>query len=83
MDMLSRVIKNDVRELLRRIMTKTESEQRKYMVDYFNIIFGVHEKSAPYWAVTIKTRLQAKFVSALTPEEAASDYDLRKDIIVC
>ena len=83
MDMLSRVIKNDVRDLLRRIMKKTEAEQRKYIVDYFNIIFGEHEKSAPYWALTIKTRLQAKFLNALTPEEAAPDYDLRTDIIVC
>ena len=83
MDMLSRVIKNDVRALLRSMVSLSETEQRKRIVDYFNVIFGEREGSAFFWSCNIKTRLQAKFVNALTREEARPDYDLRQNILVC
>ena len=83
MDMLSRVIKNDVRALLRSMVSLSDADQRKRIVDYFNIIFGECDNSAFFWSSIIKTRLQAKFVNALTREEAQPDYDLRQNILVC
>ena len=83
MDMLSRVIKNDVRALLRSMVSLSETDQRKRIVDYFNLIFGECENAAFFWSSNIKTRVQAKFVNALTREEAQPDYDLRQNILVC
>lgn len=83
MEMLSRVIKNDVRALLRSMVSLSDADQRKRIVDYFNIIFGECDNSAFFWSSIIKTRLQAKFVNALTREEAQPDYDLRQNILVC
>lgn len=81
MEMVSRVCKNDLRSILRRSVTLSEDVRYRNIVNYFNVLLGNSKESDDYWLLSIKTKIQCKFIDALDEEEASPSYDFRGEIL--
>lgn len=83
-EMLSRAIKCSLRLMLRRKMEETtlpsEEPYRRELIDYFNLVLGKRPESDHFWKVEIKRVLGRKFVNGLSTDEAAADYNLKRDV---
>ena len=81
-EIVSRVCKDDLRARLRGMCALPAPAVARRLVRYFNLLVGHSRRSQEYWALSIKSRIQYKFIYALTPEEADPAYDLRRDILL-
>ena len=61
-----------------------EQPYREVVTDYLNIIFGNSGEATAYWTSgDLKARVEDYFAGSLTQEEAAHQFDLRKNVDLC
>ncbi len=81
-DILARCIKNNLRLKLRlrmKILKKPlEEPYRRLVIKYMNLCFGNSAASNTYWNDSLKSDIKRNFILALTKEEEATEYSLKR-----
>eukprot|EP00727_Mastigamoeba_balamuthi_P002688 m51a1_g12416 hypothetical protein (960) ;mRNA; f:734993-739255 len=81
-EMVARECKVCVRSRMRTMASAPEADLHREIVDYFNLLLGESKAGTHYWRVTLKTRVQLKYIDALSQDEAVPDHDLRDDVLL-
>eukprot|EP01117_Protostelium_nocturnum_P012592 TRINITY_DN4634_c0_g2_i2.p1 TRINITY_DN4634_c0_g2~~TRINITY_DN4634_c0_g2_i2.p1 ORF type:complete len:1322 (+),score=514.36 TRINITY_DN4634_c0_g2_i2:78-4043(+) len=82
LEMISRTIKQHIRELLRNKMKKLrqtgEEPYKRMIIRYLNILFGDVTMSKDYWAKDLKELIIKKFPVGLSPQELDPNYNFKE-----
>jgi len=83
-DIVSRVIKNNLRLKLRlkmkRLRKPLEEPYRRLVIKYINLVFGNSVTSEKYWTEHLKQDIKRNFIMALTNEELETTYSLKSKV---
>lgn len=84
MEMVARVVKGQLRQGAGRLDggATLEQEYVAMMVDRMNLVFGSGPDSDALWTGSLKDAVAQKFDSALSDQERAAGYDLRRHLLL-
>jgi len=80
LEIVSRVLKNELRAEMRSMQGSEEAEYRDLVVAFFNFVFGCGPHSSGFWRTDVKRLIKEQFPQGISPTEEHTEHDLRKNV---